>query len=47
MSDVVVVSHGVSPEIIGHKSTEFVDADGTNIGELLIGNVDSEGIWVQ
>lgn len=47
MSDNVIASHGTSPEVIDRKITEFVDADGTNIGNLLVDNASVDGIWVQ
>lgn len=46
MSDNVLVAHGIQPALIGTASTDIVDVDGVNVGNLLAGNAAPEGAWV-
>ncbi len=41
-----IVAHGINPEYIGTLSSDLIDSDGTNIGELIDKNATPEGTWV-
>ncbi len=42
----VIVAHGANLEYIGTLSSDLIDSDGVNIGELIDKNATPDGAWV-
>jgi len=46
VDDGLIMAHGVDPSLIGKNNYEVFDADGINLGELIINGATENGAWI-